>query len=55
MDVTDSSRPGQTEGSQTDAAVARAVAEVDALAVAWDQAVPPGGEPARAAAEVEHG
>jgi hypothetical protein len=55
MNVTDSSRPRQTAGPQTDAAVARAVAEVDAIAVAWDQAAPPGGQPARAAAEVEHG
>ena len=55
MDVSDSSIPGQTEGPQTDAAVARAVAEVDAIAVAWDRAVAPGGQPARAAVEVEHG
>jgi hypothetical protein len=55
VDVTDSSRPGPTDASQTDAALARAMAEGDAIAVAWDQAVPPGGQTAGTRAEVEHG
>ena len=50
MDVTDSSRP-VTEGSQTGARVA----EVDAIAAVWDQAVPPGGRPAGSVAEVANG